>query len=192
MLYQWGRKDPFPTFLGATFAMTYPENPMETMEKGTYMQTLTNPRTSFVGTDWNSDNNLWNSDKTIYDPCPSGWRVPDGNPGVWSDISSYGWNGWNGFAYISTAGLNVNYPTAGYTDSRYNSNFFGEYAYCYSCSTDPHGLYAFYFRVGQYNYETYSSINRDSHLSVRCQRMDISDKEGDGDDYEVDDDYIWD
>ena len=38
--------------------------------------------------DWHyssRDNTLWQSEKTIYDPCPSGWRVPDGGSnGVWA------------------------------------------------------------------------------------------------------------
>ena len=38
--------------------------------------------------DWlfsSRDNTLWQSSKTIYDPCPPGWRVPDGGEsGVWS------------------------------------------------------------------------------------------------------------
>ena len=34
--------------------------------------------------DWNPYDNLWKSSKTIYDPCPTGWRVPDPSA----------WNGW--------------------------------------------------------------------------------------------------
>ena len=48
------------------------------------------------------------------------------------------------------------------------------------------------FHINYNGYDTYMTYSRDSQMSVRCQRMDISDKEGDGDDYEVDDDYIWD
>lgn len=32
----------------------------------------------------NTDYNLWNSDKTIYDPCPAGWKVAELS--VWEDI----------------------------------------------------------------------------------------------------------
>ena len=36
--------------------------------------------------DSSTDNTRWQSEKTIYDPCPAGWRAPDGGSinGVWS------------------------------------------------------------------------------------------------------------
>ena len=40
--------------------------------------------------DWlytSHDDNLWSSEqKSIYDPCPRGWRIPDGNAFVGMDI----------------------------------------------------------------------------------------------------------
>ena len=35
--------------------------------------------------------NRWNTNKTIYDPCPAGWKVPDGgyynsSQGIWGDF----------------------------------------------------------------------------------------------------------
>lgn len=197
MLYQWGRKDPFPSASGNSsweshsFIRTHPDYPMETLEKGTYDQSILYPRTTFVGTDWNIDNTLWDSDKTIYDPCPAGWRVPDGNPGVWSNISSYGWDGWYTLAYISTAGANAYYPLGGYTDCWNNLYYFGEYSMCYSC-TVYNDSEAYCFKVGQGYMETYPTTAKDHKLSVRCQKIDTSDKEAGGDDYVVDDDYIWD
>ena len=38
----------------------------------------------YYSTTERTDNQRWNSQKTMYDPCPSGWRVPDGGKrGIW-------------------------------------------------------------------------------------------------------------
>lgn len=196
LIYQWGRKDPFPgvtgnsTWEGYSPAETYPKNPMDTRQKGTYEESISNPRTSFIGTSWNESNDLWTSDKTIYDPCPSGWRVPDGNPGVWSDISSPSFSG--GVISIATGGITVSYPASGYYDCYYNHYGYGDEAYFYSCSTGPmigDGIHVFH--INRYGHDTNMLYGRDSMMSVRCQKLDTSDKEGDGDDYVVDDDYTW-
>ena len=37
--------------------------------------------------DWifETNNDLWKSEKTMYDPCPPGYRIPDGGPnGIWA------------------------------------------------------------------------------------------------------------
>ena len=53
--------------------------------------------------DWLStgDNALWGEKKTIYDPCPKGWRVPDADNlsvrrwnGSWSKVTAGGAYGW--------------------------------------------------------------------------------------------------
>lgn len=98
LLYQWGRKDPFPgsaTLNGlATAAITgkmYATISSET--EGTIDFAVQNPSTMIFpdtsrSTDWlwssggsaTHDFTRWQSEKTIYDPCPAGWRVPDGGP----------------------------------------------------------------------------------------------------------------
>lgn len=59
--------------------------------------TIQNPTTYITSNDdsidWlqdaSSDNNRWQSTKTIYDPCPAGYRVPDGgSTGIWSNALS--------------------------------------------------------------------------------------------------------
>lgn len=96
LLYQWGRKDPFPgpsTIDGRTVARLSDslEDPVETdASKGTVDYAVKHP-TAFITTslssfDWMyvANNALWASTKTMYDPCPYGWRVPDGGPeGLW-------------------------------------------------------------------------------------------------------------
>jgi hypothetical protein len=101
LLYQWGRKDPF---LGsssissdtvAQSTISWPSPVSTNSSRGTVSYVTANPTTFVTASsfpfDWHyssRDNTLWTtSDKTksIYDPCPAGWRVPDGgDDGVWS------------------------------------------------------------------------------------------------------------
>ena len=112
LLYQWGRKDPF---LGgsairysysqstnqakAASTLTWPEPVVSDATNGTITYTQANPTTFITrnssNDDWyytgssSTDNTRWQSAKTIYDPCPLGWRVPDGHDeGVWTKAGS--------------------------------------------------------------------------------------------------------
>jgi hypothetical protein len=109
LFYQWGRKDPFP----ATGAPG--DNQAEgkftatdvSATTGTIVYTIKYPNifiyqggTSNSG-DWHwgmRDNTLWghNDVKSIYDPCPTGWRVPV-NINMSSDTSPW-------FSYTSANG----------------------------------------------------------------------------------------
>jgi hypothetical protein len=78
LYYQWVRKDPFPTTGTVTTVATSSSN-------GTVAYSIKNPDT-FITTkatpdDWlyaARDNTLWGhgTTKSVYDPCPLGWRVP--------------------------------------------------------------------------------------------------------------------
>ena len=104
LLYQWGRKDPF---LGSSSILSsridestiaWPSAVSSNSSKGTIAYATANPTTFITynssNYDWyytgssSTDDTRWTtSDKTksIYDPCPAGWRVPDGGDnGVWS------------------------------------------------------------------------------------------------------------
>ena len=104
LFYQWGRKDPFlgsssiyePMYAHSTRHL---KKTLNTAETATVAYATANPYKFILanaGSDWLSvkDNSLWMSSKTIYDPCPAGWRVPDGgydggqeNPlpnGIWA------------------------------------------------------------------------------------------------------------
>ena len=97
LFYQWGRKDPFlgsssisqPLYARSTRNLKVITN---TPETATLSFATANPHKFILanqGKDWLSvkDNSLWGSTKTIYDPCPAGWRVPDGgyNGGLGED-----------------------------------------------------------------------------------------------------------
>ena len=102
LLYQWGRKDPFPgsaTLDGTELAVTTGKSyiSVATQDKGTIEYATKNPQTflaheSNSHVDWLAptasgkyDDTRWQSNKTKYDPCPPGWRVPDGGSnGIWT------------------------------------------------------------------------------------------------------------
>ncbi len=100
LLYQWGRKDPFLGSAGFEAAepvstATWPSAVASDATTGTVAYAIANPMTYITGSqetqDWLSgaetDNTRWaefEGSKTIYDPCPAGWRVPVGNEnGLW-------------------------------------------------------------------------------------------------------------
>lgn len=91
LMYEWGRKDPFPSpndgsytpnsFVPANkdaFSITH----STTGETVAY--TVANPTTYFGWWDpafWQTEDEFtldmwWKGEKTIYDPCPPGWKVP--------------------------------------------------------------------------------------------------------------------
>lgn len=90
LFYQWGRKDPLPATGGAaTNAAVGAGTWYQTATNatlGTIANTIANPHTRYWGVgassyDWlfaARDTELWghSGGKTIYDPCPEGWRVP--------------------------------------------------------------------------------------------------------------------
>ena len=101
LLYQWGRKDPFlgsssiSSDVEAKSTITWPSAVISNSSTGTISYATQHPTTFITSNssndDWyysgssNTDNTRWQSKKTIYDPCPAGWRVPDGgSSGVWA------------------------------------------------------------------------------------------------------------
>ena len=142
LLYQWSRKDPFlgsssissSTLAESTITWPSTDNSNGTIAYATAHPTtfLTNP--IFYGYNTGSssmDNTLWTtSDKTksIYDPCPVGWRVSDGGDnGVWAKALGSSSEFTKSSLYNSTnEGINFSgkfgststiwYPASGYRD----------------------------------------------------------------------------
>ncbi len=90
LLYQWGRKDPFCVYhKGTTNNGNWKRVSMKLSPEdvATAPMTLVEPSGGTVY--WYSGEDvydLWKSEeKTVYDPCPVGYRMPKGGPdGVWS------------------------------------------------------------------------------------------------------------
>ena len=195
LLYQWGRKDPF---LGrsstsnniAQSTLTWPSVIESTDETGTIAYVTANPTTYISASssndyDWHygsRNNDLWLSSKTIYDPCPPGWRVPDGGEdGVWATAlgssSRIDYSGRMNFSEESSTASA--YPASGYRYYGNGSlldvdNNYGNYGYNWSCSPDEVDYYAYclcfkYYssQFGGYVLPSCSSYRAYGH-SVRC------------------------
>ena len=114
LFYQWGRKDPFPGSTSITeAAQPILYNPSSSIGSVSMIannvvvdpvnlpNTILNPSTFYSGLstnmgDWYSsigsthNNMLWNdANKTIFDPCPAGWRVPKESSSAtqWSSLT---------------------------------------------------------------------------------------------------------
>ena len=192
LLYQWGRKDPFlgsasiSSEVKTQSTITWPSAVSSDSSTGTVDFVTSHPTTFVTGVsssswDWHyssRDNTLWQSEKTIYDPCPVGWRVPDGgDEGVWS--TARGASSYYTRSYDSTnKGMNFSgalgsastiwYPASGYRGNDYGALYdVGYYGRYWSVSPGINYAYFLYFSNDGY----VSSMGNDSRaygFSVRC------------------------
>ena len=196
LLYQWGRKDPFlgsssissNTLAKSTIA--WPSAVSSDSSTGTIAYATANPTTFITYNDSNydwyytgslsTDNTRWttsSSNKSIYDPCPAGWRVPDGDSkGVWSKAlgSSY-----ENPSYDNTnEGMNFSgkfgsdqtiwYPASGYRDRSDGSlDYVGSYGSYWSASPSNNNACNLLFNYGGSVYPSNSKF-RAYVRSVRC------------------------
>ena len=177
-LYQWGRKDPLLTSAdgGTEFATTAPADVKkfaDSVSGDELLYSIQHPTHSIK--DLNNPDSAWTSEKTMYDPCPTGWRVPDGGPeGVWAGIV---WEGISGNHNTGSWTINEPYstPAAVYPASGYGSGerlelyYPGSATTCWSCTSAGGGKeYAMHLfnRI-----ESAQSANKRSEAAVRCQRM---------------------
>ena len=198
LFYQWGRKDPFlgsssihyEPMAEAKSTLTWPSAVTSNSSSGTIAYATANP-TTFIecnsrNWDWyyrgssSTDDTRWTtseSNKSIYDPCPAGWRVPDGGSnGVWSKAlgSSY-----TKPSYDSTyEGMNFSgkfgsdqtiwYPASGFRD-RYDGSLYdvGNYGFYWSASPYSLNAYGLYFYYDGFVYPS-DYYGRAFGRSVRC------------------------
>ena len=195
LFYQWGRKDAFPGSDGTNNNQTYYigseasgiKTPISTANNYTKLFELVhNPfvfatnHTSYRGSinDASATNNSWggvSGEKTIYDPCPTGWKVPSiaisgtnswgsNNISDWTSISrGQIFNGVNGVAVLEHF-----YPASGLRQMQSGVVWeAGSRGYYYSStSTNTHA-----YRMEFYN----TSVNPDrdanyrgSGFAIRC------------------------
>lgn len=198
LMYQWGRKDPFmgrSGIIANDLAISTP-SPWSNVESsptvGTIPYATAHPTTfikynqyDFRDWDWlyNKNDALWQENrKSVYDPCPKGWRVPDTT--IWSeafgssdidDIKSYDSqkNGMH-FGKDSTESLGISdeiwYPVTGYRSGSgsYFTDMYND-GYYWSArigSDNPYGLYF----CGNYKKIKvgYISAYRSNACAVRC------------------------
>lgn len=106
LYYQWGRKDPFVgrgEISGSTFASTSPENAITYVDRDSSTDQIDYvtryPSRVVKNSTWNNTDGYWSDNKTQYDPCPPGWRVPERD--AWSQFES-------------SQSFKYKYPDAGY------------------------------------------------------------------------------
>ena len=199
LLYQWGRKDPFlgsssikECIMAKSTLDQWPSS-VDPATGGIIEYVIANP-TTFVKnetsytSDWlsSADGNLWKKEKTIYDPCPPGYRVPDGGTeGIWHkalggaslfndtyDEQTIGANfGSSGSGTIKlTEEENCWYPACGIHSGKQDklmaNGFNGSWSNTASLGTVSYSL-QFSNKTKIY---TDQEIGRSDALSVRCQK----------------------
>ncbi|MBE6193522.1 MAG: DUF1566 domain-containing protein [Rikenellaceae bacterium] len=185
LLYQWGRKDPF-LGSGATSGTTIAESTGAwniVTVKQSIDYTIENPMTFIGGPgEWCSTEDVldyarrWNdSVKTMHDPCPVGYRVPDGGEtGFWATAHTGStWDSTNkGRNWSLPDGTTAWYPATGYRDLSIGSlrlvGYYGDYWSASPYPSDPSYSYLLSFGEGDSNITTANSIQRGFGYSVRC------------------------
>lgn len=171
MLYQWGRKDPFPP----TGINTEGESTdYDLAYLADYHTAIQNPTTFYYGYfNWllGGSDYLWeNSSKTIFDPCPAGWKVA---PSSAYNVPMSTTIRWSSGPTVYTDGatytpLNIWYPAqGGIYNLTGNPTGQGNTAYIWSC-TDGFfdSSYALYI-TRQMNTAA-NDLDRAYGLPVRC------------------------
>ena len=121
LFYQWGRKDPFvgcASVTEKTFAATYPADAIQFMDSNSnynnYNYAEAHPNHYIKGSGWSNDDKYWGVHKTMYDPCPYGWRVPDVDTDVWGGITYISYVNNGSFFNLPASDRPAYYPYTGY------------------------------------------------------------------------------
>ncbi len=191
LLYQWGRKDPFlcsssiSDEVEVKSTIAWPSKVSSNSSNGTIEYATAHPTTFITynsnNTDWfytgssSTDNTRWttsNKTKSVYDPCPVGWRVPDGGSnGVWNKagFKNTTYDSTNGGMSFSISSPSTTwYPASGYR-SYSGGSLYGVGSDGYYWSASPYSSHAFDLSFNNYGGVYPSSGNgRASGYSVRC------------------------
>jgi hypothetical protein len=221
LLYQWGRKDPFPgatSYTGisdgsySSITIYDVNGTVLTEERGisgtgvkhkpsvatasdkilNLKNSIKNPMTFYygvsgsnIGNDWYTVSNtsdrryqndaLWRgggnanpTEKTIFDPCPPGWKVPTWNgasPWRVFTTSSFTWTEDYGRIYRGKIFYPADGTRQGDSGALYHIGSYGIY-WSASISSTPMYSYCLYFYSGNVLTSGYS--NRADGISVRC------------------------
>lgn len=194
LLYQWGRKDPFPgssTISGtgepviynrtATITINKIATPNTSAPRHNVGNSVANPATFYQGVsgngnDWYSSSSntrndaLWGTGtaKTVYDPCPAGWRVPEVS--IWNgiNVSNFPWNG----STFGNTGATYGgfYPAAGFRQTSGALRDVGRAGFYWSASVTGDRAGDLYSGTGNPNGVSAGSNVRGHGYSVRCVR----------------------
>ena len=178
LMYQWGRKDPFMGASSITAdVLAVSTGTWNITSGGSTAKAETNPMTFY--TNLFLPNRSWESTKTVYDPCPAGWRVPEGGgDGVWAkalgssaSVSLLFDSSKRGINFTGAYGDSecIWYPNSGfrnYSDGGLNNVNYGGYSW--SCSPDEsYSAHAFSLYCTGDVYPSWHDI-RSYGYPVRC------------------------
>ena len=188
--YQWGRKDPFvvPGYMVTSpvnaIVYEYYKSSQDTIEHATQ-----HPTTVYDDACWNHRDSLWiaGNVKTIYDPCPAGWKVSDKN--AWGGNIIRANNSPNGCFQIAAeyATPTAYIPLPGYSEGNNKIVSNASEGHIWLAERG----YMRYFISYHTNPSYKSGYSVDHLMGVRCMKMEDGGKPGSGSDVEVDDDYEW-
>lgn len=197
LFYQWGRKDPFPgptesyvpTVSGAKFMSLTNEMTIVSSESvtATVEYAIAHPAT-FITTSKSNGNwlaepihTLWEKSKTVYDPCPAGWKVPeayvvDANrkhvvaQEAWSNLNYTMINSYSSYG-VYLDGNKAWYPNNGYISTSGTLLMVGFYSCYWSCTPQSQATYAMEQDQTSsspiFNPMCYGKVRGEGH-SVRC------------------------
>lgn len=203
LYYQRGRKDPFPSAssinedIQAKTSVQWPDSVKSDSMTGTVEYAVAHPMVFIRSNDFNGDwyytgssavdDKLWNSEKSVYDPCPAGYRVPDGGrDGVWAkafgqaqnikmefDSVNYGYDFGGSSTFQMTEDPTCWYPSAGFTTyvDGLPIHYIGVYGRYLSCTVaNANASYELFFdKYGNVGYT--SACTHGIGGSVRCQKI---------------------
>lgn len=180
LLYQWGRKDPF--MAAGNFASKAPaavSGTAMTLSGGTQLTVAGSIKTptlfADVNDNWTSDSGMfWDSQKTKYDPCPAGYRVPYGSdylPTTNDPEDMPGWMFDNSKDVCAFGNPATYYPLAGYLSYSGSYQSVGSGVGVWSSRTASSAKQAYNFRLtADGNGASYSNSTKvkANAYSVRC------------------------
>ena len=181
LYYQWGRKDPFVAF-----------NYMYTMPLGVITNEyynagvadgIANPTVVYNDAQWDYNEDLWAEEKTMYDPCPSGWKVPV--PKAFGEYGHIEGASNHGAFYVTSGNTTIYFPYNGTSNGDTSHYNVGEYGYCWTTT------YMFCQRFYRWGGASQELADVDFMMSVRCMKDEKKPVTGDGNDLVVDDKYEW-
>lgn len=192
VIYQWGRKDPFPYALNFERpAKPYTNDVSDiitttalTAATGNISYTIQHPDvrilTSSDDTDWHWGyriNALWGNDidktvnKTVYDPSPAGYCIAD--YACFSGLvltSKDECNNNYGMNFVVDGSSTSFYPTSGYYDATKNLLYYGEYrGHIWTSSVDDASVKFFYYN--NTDVVVKESKNRAYGYTTRCVKL---------------------
>ena len=185
LLYQWGRKDPFPGSAKRTDAqekihytisnqpINKPLTKVAVSNEINLINAIINPTVYYTGSsDWYSnkskgDKQLWmkkDGTKGLYDPCPEGWQVPTSEAWILlknrqqQQIDKGSGGEWTDFGY---------YQTSGRRNQNGDLESVGDKAFVWS-ATNHFENEAYHLLIESYYLNPQQMSNKSYGQSVRC------------------------